>query len=102
VLYQIALPYDTDEVVRLIPDLPRRVLETWKNTSEVLRLRRQGRCVCQHLTTSNYGMHGKEWWNPLSPWFDVDDRPGTFRTLMATLRTRVDPTFGPATDACDI
>jgi hypothetical protein len=54
------------------------------------------------MVNSNYGMHARDWWDPQSAWFDVDDRPGAFRTLMATLRTRVDPGFGPAQDACDL
>lgn len=99
-LYQVALPYDTEELIRAIPDLPGRLARVWENKEEVLRLRRQGRCVCQHLTHHSLGLHSREWWNPTSTFFDVDDRPGVFRTLMATLRTRVDPSFKPVADAC--
>ena len=99
-LYQIALPYEEEEVRRMLPELPKQIAEVWKNKSEVSRLRRQGRCACEHLQTSNYGVKAEDWWDPRSEWFDVDDRRGVFRTLMATLRMRMDPTFGPVADAC--
>ena len=47
------------------------------------------------------GTTQREWWDPGSAaWREMDDRPGVWRTLMATLRTRVDEDFAPVEDAC--